>query len=1426
MPATDDPLSDFAALRRRALGRLQQLAGSHWTDHNHHDPGITLLETLCYVLTDLGYRSAWPVADLVADAPAPFTPAQVLPSGPVTPDDWRKWLTDQPGVGNSWVARADRPLAVHDAAQQLLRVLPPAPVAASGVAAETVASPNLSELRPAGLYRVWLEKAAVGDDVDGSSLVRQAALRLQRWRSLGEDVAEILVLDRQPVALDAELELAAGVDPTEALAGVHEALTRHMAPPPPWRSLDELLARGCRVDQIFEGPLLERGFLDPAEWTAGRRRDALRLSDLIQVLMAVPGVLAVTRLAFLRDGRPVGDWLLPLAADRSPAYDPGGSRLRLTRRGLRLDHEGLQAAARRRAEARARQAAGPATAERDLPAPVGRPRAAGRYASLQTHLPAAYGVGPAGLSAAEPAERLARAQQLKAYLLLFDQLLANQFAQLGRAGWLLSGQDGSPGLLAAQAVPDEGGALRLDGVRRGDADAQAARVAELVRDPWGDDPLGTRGLAGRHRLADHLLARLGEHWGDAAAPADDAAAGSADSDAALAARQQRALRDKQAFLRDYPLSAVRRAAGEDLLADPAADPAPAGLVLRLARLLGLDPLAERCTLVEHILLRPLPADGFQQGPWLRGVVQPDPFSLWLTLVLPGEGGRGADAEFRQRVAQVARAEAPAHLGLRLLWLDAAALAEFDAAHARWRALWRSALQQRWGLAPPPAGPAAERQHALRSARNRLIDLLGLGDSFPLSDLVVADGGAAGPIKVAHGRPAYIAVDASEAGVRYTLRGPDGRPLLAADGQPLAVAALEGNGERIVLETPPVTDDLRFRVLATKLRAAPGLPPQPPVLLDQGAAVKVGLDSGLAIAWDDLPLLDATTPSPQPGDARLADFGARAGVRVHQSQEGVAYTLVLDGVVQDGAVVGDLGSIVLQTPPLREDAVVAVQARKRFDDAGDDASQAEVALLDARLRVAVRADPGPALQPLPGAVLDWRQADAALRLASSQASAHYQVFARRVRDAEWLRDTADTTGLLTAGSAAPEAPAVAWPAAGPAAADGLPPGFVPLGEPLPGNGGALDLPLGAPTDDAVYLVQASKRHAPADAPAEAAVVTTRVGLRQALLLLVRPDPAPALLATLAPGAADHPPTLALTGGQPGVFYRLRRLPDGPDLPQAAYMHQRSDGDPARNKGLGQLAVGIDLVLAGPPGTAAGPELPPPDQRPPDQRPPAAPTLDLADLPADATLGLQAVKAQTGLAAAVAATLQLAAWPLVRLDPPAVAPGGSSRVRVADSLASDRYRLLRPDVPPLDAKPGNGGELLLDTGPVDHDLLLTLELTRPAQDLPLLRRLPLRLWCLPRADLALSVQPAAVAAGEAASVVVAGSEPGVVYQLLAGDDVSAAPLGAPLTGDGGDLSLPTGPLAADTRLRVLARRPLADLTPVLLDAVLTVAVTAPA
>lgn len=110
IPATPPELKsqDFEFLREQGMSLIQMIAENTWTDHNLHDPGITLWEAICYALTESGLRAGMEVKDLIASSapdhqPEFFTAAQVLPSAPVKLSDFQKILISHPLVNSAWV---------------------------------------------------------------------------------------------------------------------------------------------------------------------------------------------------------------------------------------------------------------------------------------------------------------------------------------------------------------------------------------------------------------------------------------------------------------------------------------------------------------------------------------------------------------------------------------------------------------------------------------------------------------------------------------------------------------------------------------------------------------------------------------------------------------------------------------------------------------------------------------------------------------------------------------------------------------------------------------------------------------------------------------------------------------------------------------------------------------------------------------------------------------------------------------------------------------------------------------------------------------------------------------------------------------------------------------------------------------------------
>ncbi len=106
---------NYGFLREEGMKYIESLSSNLWTDYNIHDPGITILEAICYAITDLGYRTSLPMQDLLAkegmdySEPIPplFTARNILTNNPLTITDYRKMLVDIEGVKNAWLEIAD-----------------------------------------------------------------------------------------------------------------------------------------------------------------------------------------------------------------------------------------------------------------------------------------------------------------------------------------------------------------------------------------------------------------------------------------------------------------------------------------------------------------------------------------------------------------------------------------------------------------------------------------------------------------------------------------------------------------------------------------------------------------------------------------------------------------------------------------------------------------------------------------------------------------------------------------------------------------------------------------------------------------------------------------------------------------------------------------------------------------------------------------------------------------------------------------------------------------------------------------------------------------------------------------------------------------------------------------------------------------------
>jgi len=407
------PALDYAWLRAEGLARLQELSGQVWTDYNTHDPGVTLLEALCYALTDVSNRAAQPITQLLAGSsqPAPVSdlllPAsEVFANHPVTLNDYKKLLLDELGedLKNAWITPLPGPPGHYQVALELAEV--PAPMH------NAAATPGL-------------EPAAV------------LAL-LNAHRNLGEVFVQAIVLEPRSLSVSGRLELLPGHQPVAVLAELLWTFGQVLDPAMQAATVAQLAGAGVAAEDIFAGPRAHKRLLLESSFTPRLRQ--IGVAQLLRPGNLVAGVRALSNLR-LQTGSPadqVGD-LVQLADEEVPMLDVLTSlrQLVVSQYGVPVQanaEQVLRAYAHLQHESQRSLQAQYRPEQLRFADPVVLPTDLGRYDSVQHLLPSFYGVGEDGPPLGAAPARRAQIMQLKGYLLLFEQVLADFCAQVSQVG--------------------------------------------------------------------------------------------------------------------------------------------------------------------------------------------------------------------------------------------------------------------------------------------------------------------------------------------------------------------------------------------------------------------------------------------------------------------------------------------------------------------------------------------------------------------------------------------------------------------------------------------------------------------------------------------------------------------------------------------------------------------------------------------------------------------------------------------------------------------------------------------------------------------------------------------------------------------------------------------------------------------------------
>jgi hypothetical protein len=411
---------NYPFLKQQGIAYIQQLAGNIWTDYNEHDPGITILEELCFAIVDLEYRTNFYIEDILAPDPNNDTETkikqfyvaeEILPCNPLTKNDFLKLILDVNGVKNAKISFSQTPQEIQ------------------------------------GGYKILLDlEDRIVNKGQAIQVIEKVKEKLYNHRNLCEDFFSIQLLAPLYLHINASIELNESITQEEGEALIAEiffSIQSFIAPYIKFYSLGEMLIeKGKKVEEIFTGPLLEQGFIDEDELVQSNIQKEIYISEILKKVTAIKQVQSITKFTVGLDGQTGTStkMAIDVPTDRVLKVDLENSNITLYYKGIPLPTDSTQVKRWTDEIVNARIFKKPYLTEEEIAIQEGTYRHLSNYISIQNDFPLIYGVGQEGITDSVSSERKAQTKQLKAYLMFFDQLFANYLSQLAHIKDLMAVQ--------------------------------------------------------------------------------------------------------------------------------------------------------------------------------------------------------------------------------------------------------------------------------------------------------------------------------------------------------------------------------------------------------------------------------------------------------------------------------------------------------------------------------------------------------------------------------------------------------------------------------------------------------------------------------------------------------------------------------------------------------------------------------------------------------------------------------------------------------------------------------------------------------------------------------------------------------------------------------------------------------------------------
>jgi hypothetical protein len=482
---TDKPILRYDLLFEEGLNYVQKYSGKIWTDYNYHDPGVTFLEYLTYALTDLGYRTNFPIEDLFLFGKDEFDsvrenllfgPASAFSCSPITVNDYRKLIIDRIKlVANAWVI----PIQDH-------------------------------KMGLKGLFEIFIECSEDLSDIELHYLKKEVADLFHANRLIGHDLEDVFILKKVYLSLEGAISIESDALGELVMAKMYGALDAYINPQVQFHDPVNLWKeQGFSPESVFTGPLPKFGFVFDADLT--EKIDAIYLSRIKEIILSVEGVKEIRSLQLFKNGLPVFDNFVRFEKTEFPKInyldeftDTFQSKVSLLKNNVTYAVDPIITKQLLSTEVSSSTKFYFQELQYEDKLPLGRfsLEQVKKHYPIHNELPQFFGVGKSGVSTNAPREIQASALQVSAYLYFFEQIMASYLAQLSGLRVLFSPKNSAESYFSQ--LPDEIPNL----------DILISSRAELEKCMKESSGLSEDYLDRRNRLLDHLLARFGERFDD------------------------------------------------------------------------------------------------------------------------------------------------------------------------------------------------------------------------------------------------------------------------------------------------------------------------------------------------------------------------------------------------------------------------------------------------------------------------------------------------------------------------------------------------------------------------------------------------------------------------------------------------------------------------------------------------------------------------------------------------------------------------------------------------------------------------------------------------------------------------------------------------------------------------------------------------